>query len=207
MKVVLLNGSPHVNGTTARALKEVADELIKNGIDSEIIHVGAKPVRDCIGCARCVELNKCVFEDDLVNELVQKVKQSDGLIVGTPVYYASATGVVRSVLDRMFYSSQGAFAFKPAATVAVARRAGTVTAFDEINRYFTISRMPIVSSTYWNNVHGKSAKEAEQDKEGMQTMRNLARNMAWMIKCIKAGEKEGVSLPETERISQTNFIR
>ena len=207
MKVILLNGSPHVNGTTARALKEAAEELIKNGVEAEIVNVGAKPVRGCIACMFCVKNGKCVFDDDIVNETVKKVNEADGIIVGTPVYYASVAGTLKCALDRMFYSSGGSFAFKPAAAVAVARRAGTVTAFDEINKYFTIANMPVVSSTYWNNVHGANADDAESDNEGLQTMRNLAKNMAWLIKCIKSGEKEGITTPEIERKHRTNFIR
>lgn len=207
MKVILLNGSPHLNGTTARALKEASEELVKNGIETEIVNVGAKPVRGCIACMYCRKNGKCVFDDDLVNETVKKINEADGLIVGTPVYYASVAGTLKCALDRMFYSCGGSFSYKPAAAVAVARRAGTVTAFDEINKYFTIGNMPVVSSTYWNNVHGANAAQAEDDKEGLQTMRNLAKNMAWLIKCIKAGEKEGINHPEPERIHFTNFIR
>lgn len=207
MKVIIINGSPHKEGTTARALIEVSNELNKNGIETEIIAAGDKPVRGCIACGACRKAGKCVFDGDIVNELAEKIKAADGLIIGSPVYYAAINGTLKCVLDRLFFSSGAAFSFKPAAAVAVARRAGTLTVFDEINKYFAISNMPVVSSTYWNNVHGANAADAEKDEEGLQTMRNLAKNMAWLIKSINAGKKEGVPLPETERGKRTNFIK
>ena len=207
MKVILLNGSPHLQGTTARALTEIAKEFEVLGVQSEIVNVGNSPVRGCIGCASCRKIGKCVFDDDLVNGLAEKIKNADGLIVGSPVYYASVNGTLKCLLDRLFYSAGGKFSFKPAAAVAVARRAGTLTAFDEINKYFTICNMPVVSSTYWNNVFGANEKDAESDAEGLQTMRNLARNMTWLINCIKAGESAGVTPPQIIRGNRTNFIK
>lgn len=206
MKVLMLNGSAKPQGNTYCALHEVGEQLKKEGIDYEIFQLGADPVRDCIGCGQCGEKG-CVFEDDRVNEFISKAKAADGLVFGTPVYYAHPSGRVQSFLDRVFYSSSRSFAFKPGASVAVARRGGTSASFDVMNKYFGISQMPIAGSTYWNIVHGRIPGEAEQDAEGMQTMRNLARNLAWMIKCIEAGKAAGVPLPEAERGSQTNFIR
>ena len=207
MKVIILNGSPHTGGTTARALLEAERELNNCGIETETVSVGGAPVRGCIACGYCNKNGRCAFNDDIVNGLADKIKSADGLIIGTPVYYASVSGPLKCVLDRLFYSSRGGFAFKPAAAVAVARRAGTLTAFDEINKYFSISNMPIVTSSYWNNVHGVNSVDAEKDLEGLQTMRNLAKNMAWLIKCIKAGKESGIFLPDTEKGERTNFIR
>ena len=206
MKVLMLNGSPKANGNTAFALKEVGEQLKKEGIDYEIFEIGGGPVRDCIGCGQCTEKG-CVFEDDGVNEFVAKLKEADGLVIGSPVYYAHPTGRILSFLDRVFYSSSADFAFKPAASIAVARRGGTTASFDVLNKYFGISQMPVVGSTYWNLAHGAAPGEAAEDGEGMQTMRNIARNMAWMIKAIKAGSEAGVDFPQTERGTWTNFIR
>ena len=186
MKVLMLNGSAKSQGNTYRALYEVGEQLNKEGIDYEIFQIGADPLRDCIGCGQCTEKG-CVF--------------------GTPVYYAHPSGRVQSFLDRVFYSSGRAFAFKPGASVAVARRGGTSASFDVMNKYFGISQMPVAGSTYWNLVHGRVPGEAELDAEGMQTMRNLAKNLAWMLKCFEAGKAAGVALPDTERGNQTNFIR
>ena len=202
----MLNGSPKANGNTAFALKEVGEQLKKEGIDYEIFEMGGSPVRDCIGCGQCTEKG-CVFEDDGVNEFVAKLKEADGLVIGSPVYYAHPTGRILSFLDRAFYSSSADFAFKPAASIAVARRGGTTASFDVLNKYFGISQMPVVGSTYWNIAHGAAPGEATEDGEGMQTMRNIARNMAWMIKAIKAGSEAGVDFPQTERGTWTNFIR
>ena len=207
MKVILLNGSPHEKGTTMRALSEAARVLNENGIETEIINVGDKPVRGCIGCGYCAKNGECVVKDDMVNDLVKKIKESDGLVIGSPVYYASINGTLKCILDRAFYSSRGGFAFKPAAAVVVARRAGTTSAFDDINKYFGISNMPVVSSTYWNNVHGVNSSDVEKDEEGLQTVRNLAKNMAWLIKCIDKGKEEGIPLPTVEKNFRTNFIR
>ncbi len=206
MKVLMLNGSSKANGNTNFALTEIGKQLNAEGIDYEIFQLGGKPVRDCIGCGQCNE-NGCVFTDDDVNLFVAKAKEADALIFGSPVYYAHASGRMISFLDRVFYSSSRAFAQKPGAAVAVARRGGTSATFDELNKYFGISQMPIVGSTYWNLVHGCVPGEAAQDEEGLQTMRNLARNMAWLLKCIEAGKKSGLALPEAERSFHTNFIR
>lgn len=206
MKVLMLNGSAHQRGNTYDALEEIGKTLEQEGIDYEIFQMGGGPVRDCIGCGKCSEKG-CVFDDDLVNEFVAKAKAADGLVIGTPVYYAHPSGRVQAFLDRVFYSNGRAFAFKPGAAVAVARRGGTSASFDVLNKYFGISQMPIAGSTYWNLVHGCVPGEAKQDAEGLQTMRNLARNLAWMLKCFEAGKKAGVELPKTERGQQTNFIR
>ena len=206
LKVLMLNGSYKKNGNTNRALLEIGEQLQKEGIDYEIFQIGNGPIRDCISCGRCSEQG-CVFTDDPVNEFIAKAKDADGFVFGTPVYYAHPSGRVLSFLDRVFYSSGRSFAFKPGASVAVARRGGTTASFDAMNKYFGISQMPVAGSTYWNQVHGMVPGEAEMDAEGLQTMRNLARNLAWMIKCFKAGADAGVPLPETERKTKTNFVR
>ena len=206
MKVLMLNGSARPSGNTFIALKEIGEQLKKEGIDYEIVNVGNKPLRDCIGCNRCTETG-CVFADDGVNDFVAKARTADGFVFGTPVYYAHPSGRILSFLDRAFYSSSDAFAFKPGAAVAVARRGGTSASFDVLNKYFGISRMPVVGATYWNLVHGTAPGEAAEDAEGLQTMRNLARNMAYLLKCQEAGRQAGVPLPETERGNRTNFIR
>ena len=206
MKVLMLNGSPKENGNTYNALLEIGKQLEKEGIDYEIFQIGGKPVRDCIGCGQCSEQG-CVFTDDDVNEFVCKAKEADGFVFGTPVYYAHPSGRILSFLDRAFYSGSRYFAHKPGASVVVARRGGTSASFDVLNKYFGISQMPVAGSTYWNIAHGRVPGEVTQDEEGMQTMRNLARNMAWMIKCFDAGKKAGVDAPEAERDFRTNFIR
>lgn len=206
MKVLMLNGSSKVNGNTNRALQEIGMQLEKEGIEYEIFQIGGAPVRDCIGCGQCSEAG-CAFTDDSVNEFVAKAKEADGFVFGTPVYYAHPSGRVLSFLDRVFYCSSSALAFKPGAAVAVARRGGTSASFDVMNKYFGISQMPVAGSTYWNLAHGRVPGEVEQDAEGMQTMRNLARNLAWMMKCFEAGKQAGVKLPEAERENKTHFIR
>lgn len=206
MKVLMLNGSTHVNGTTMAALNQVGKALEAEGVEYEIFQIGAEPLRDCIGCRQCTDKG-CIFDDDKVNEFIAKAKEADGFVFGTPVYYAHPSGRILSFLDRVFYSSGKSFAHKPAAAVAVARRGGTTATFDVLNKYFTISQMPVVSSTYWNNVHGTNEKEAALDTEGMQVMRNIAHNMSWLLKCIEAGKKSGVELPKTESKERTNFIR
>lgn len=208
MKVMLLNGSSHKNGCTATALSEVASQLEKEGIETEIVHLGGDPVRDCIACGKCAELkSRCVFDDDMANTVIEKAEGADGFIFGSPVYYAHPAGRILAILNRAFYAGGKAFAKKPGAVVVSARRAGTTASFDVLNKYFSMMQMPIVTSTYWNMVHGNTAKEAKQDLEGMQTMRNLARNMALMLKNIEAGKKAGVSVSKTEWASRTNFIR
>ncbi len=208
MKVLLINGSPKARGCTYTALKEVADELERNEIETEIVHIGADPIIGCTGCGYCrtSETGQCIFNDDPVNETREKVKDADGFIFGTPVHYAAASGAITSFLDRLFYAG-GAFQYKPGAAVISCRRGGATATFDQINKYFTISGMPIVSSQYWNMVHGNTPEEVKQDLEGMQTMRTLARNMAWLLKCISAGKDAGVEYPEKEKRVWTNFIR
>lgn len=206
MKVLMLNGSAKPNGNTYLALAEVGKQLEKEGISYEIFQMGGDAVRDCIGCHQCSEKG-CIFTDDKVNEFVAKAKEADGFVFGTPVYYAHPSGRVLSFLDRVFYSSGRSFAFKPGACVAVARRGGCSASFDVMNKYFGISQMPIAGSTYWNMVHGRTPGEAAQDAEGLQTMRNLAKNLAWMLKCFEAGKEKGIPLPQTEREHMTNFIR
>ena len=207
MKVLLVNGSPKPNGNTARALAEVAGELERTGIESEIVQLGGKPLRDCIGCGQCGKLDgRCVFDDDIVNEFIVKAAEADGFVFGSPVYYAHPSGRILSFLDRVFYAGSKVLAHKPAAAVAVARRGGTSTTFDVLNKYFTINQMPIVSSTYWNNAFGAVPGEAEQDAEGMATMRNIAKNMAWLLRCIEAGRAAGIEAPTADR-ARTNFIR
>lgn len=205
MKVLMLNGSAHTSGTTYTALEEIGRNLEQEGIEYEIFQLGGAPIRDCIGCKQCTDKG-CIFDDDLVNEFVAKAKEADGFVFGTPVYYAHPSGRILSFLDRVFYSSARVFDFKPGAAVAVARRGGTTASFDVLNKYFGISQMPTVGSTYWNIVHGANGEDAKKDEEGMQTMRNIAHNMAWMLKCFAAGKEKGVALPKTERGSRTNFI-
>ena len=207
MKVLMLNGSPHEKGCTYTALAEVAGELNQAGIETEIMHVGGGTVHGCMGCGACGKLGKCIYSDDKVNEAVEKMRQSDGLIVGSPVHYASAGGAITSFLDRFFYSGSSAAAHKPGAAVASARRAGTTATLDQLNKYFMITQMPVVSSQYWNMVHGNTPDEVRQDLEGLQIMRTLGRNMAWLLQCIQAGKKAGVSYPEQEKRVATNFIR
>lgn len=206
-KVLLLNGSCNEQGCTYTALKEVAGVLEKEGIETEIFQLGKEAIRDCIGCGACGKPGKCVFDDDMVNAFAAKAKEADGFVFGTPVYYAHPSGRVLSFLDRVFYSAGGAFAFKPGAAVASARRAGTTASLDALSKYFTISRMPVISSNYWNMVHGNKPEEVLQDLEGMQIMRGIGQNMAWMIKCIEAGKAAGVEYPQTEAKVKTNFIR
>lgn len=207
MKVLLLNGSPHQYGCTHTALTEVAEELNRLGVETEEIWVGNKPVRSCIGCGGCFQEKKCVFAEDRVNECVEALKNADGFIVGAPVHYAGPAGACTAFLDRVFYGKSSLFAYKPAAAVVSCRRGGASAAFDRINKYFTISSMPVVSSQYWNAVHGNTPDEVKQDLEGMQIMRTLARNMVWMLRCIEAGKASGVQYPEKEKRVNTNFIR
>lgn len=206
MKVLLLNGSAKAKGNTNAALEEVARQLEAEGIETEIFQLGGGPIRDCIGCNRCNEKG-CVFADDLVDPFLAKAREADGFVFGTPVYYAHPSGRILSFLDRAFYSGSGAFAHKPAASVVVARRGGCSASFDVLNKYFGISQMPVAGSTYWNMVHGRVPGEAALDGEGMETMRNLAKNLAWMMKCFALGREQGIPLPATERGQITNFIR
>lgn len=207
MKVLLINGSPKAKGCTYTALTEIAKELEKENIEAEIFHVGNKPIRGCMACGGCSKTDgMCVFNDDTVNEALEKAKEADGFIFGSPVHYAAASGAITSFLDRFFYAGNG-FQYKPGAAIVSCRRGGSTAAFEQLNKYFTISNMPVVSSQYWNMVHGNTPEEVKQDLEGMQTMRLLGKNMAWLLKSIKAGKDAGISLPENEPKSRTNFIR
>lgn len=206
MKVLMLNGSSHPNGNTFHALEAVGRQLNKEGLEYEIFQIGADSVRDCIGCGQCNE-EGCVFKDDKVNEFIAQAKTSDGIVFGTPVYYAHPSGRILSFLDRVFYSAGDAMAFKPGAAIAIARRGGTTASFDVLNKYFGISQMPIAGSTYWNIAHGRTQGEIMQDAEGIETLKNMAKNMAWMIKCFNAGKQAGIELPDTKKESWTHFIR
>lgn len=211
MKVMLVNGSPHKEGCTYTALCEVANALNKEGIKTEIFWIGNKPIGGCIACMKCRETGNCVF-DDVVNAFRQKAYEADGFIFGSPVHYAAASGNITAFMDRLFYSEFGgnknkAFYMKPAAAVISARRAGTTATFDQLNKYFTIQEMPIVSSRYWNMVHGTNPEQVQQDAEGLYTMRVLGRNMAYFLKCQEAARNAGISLPEREEAIFTNFIR
>jgi multimeric flavodoxin WrbA len=205
MKVLMLNGSPHVRGNTALALAEMEKIFAENGIESEIIQVGSQSVRGCMACGYCGEHGRCVI-DDLVNKVADKFREADGLVVASPVYYASANGTLISLLDRLFFSRSYETRMKVGASVAVCRRGGASATFDELNKYFTISNMPVVSSQYWNSVHGLTPGEAAQDGEGLQTMRTLARNMSFLIKSIALGKAQ-YGLPERESGIFTHFIR
>ncbi len=207
MKVLLLNGSSNKRGCTFTALEEVANELQVHGIDTEIVQLGGGAVRDCIACNACHKLESaCVF-DDIVNEVIEKAKMADGFVFGSPVYYAHPSGRILSVLDRAFYAATSVFAHKPGMSIVSARRGGTTASFDVLNKYFTIAEMPVVSSSYWNMVHGMTAEEVKQDLEGLQVMRNGGKNMAWLLQCIEAGAKQGIGTPITQHIDYTNFIR
>lgn len=206
MKVLLINGSPHKDGCTFTALNEVAKTLEKNGIETEILYLGVKPIAGCIACGKCSQLGKC-FIDDKVNEILARCDEFDGVVIGSPVYYAGPSGQIRAFLDRLFYAGGRRFAGKPGAAVVSCRRGGATAAFDQLNKYFTISSMPIVSSQYWNQVHGAYAEQVLQDEEGMQTMRTLGNNMAWLLKCIQLGKENGIILPEREPPVWTNFVR
>ncbi len=205
MKVLLINGSPRRGSNTGIALDEMVKVFHVEGIETEILNIGAKDIRGCIACGKCSELGKCVF-DDVVNEAAEKFKERDGLVVGTPVYYASPNGTVLSFLDRLFYSSNYDKTMKVGAAVSVARRGGLTATFDVINKYFTISSMPVASGQYWNGAHGTAPGEATEDGEGLQQMRTVARNMAFLIKSIALG-KEKYGLPEKEKRVSTNFVR
>lgn len=205
MKVLLINGSPKENGNTARSLEEMIKVFHEENIETEVIHVGNQAVRGCIACASCFKTGKCVM-DDMVNEVAKKFEECDGMVVGSPVYYASANGTLTAFLDRLFYSTRFDKRMKVGASIAVARRGGCSATFDQLNKYFTISGMPVASSQYWNSVHGAIPGQVEEDAEGLQTMRTLARNMSFLMKSIALG-KEQFGLPEKEKGQYTNFIR
>lgn len=207
MKVLLVNGSQHKNGCTHTALQEVAAELERQGIETEEFWCGNKAIMGCIGCGKCSQSKRCWHSDDTVNEFLEKVESTDAFVFGTPVHFAGTSGFIKPFMDRAFCSKVSLFFNKPAAAIVSCRRGGAQGAFEDMNRYFTIACMPVVSSKYWNEVHGNTPDEVKQDLEGMQTMRQLARNMAWMLKSIDAGRKAGVQLPEHETPIKTNFIR
>lgn len=211
MKVLLFNGSNNSRGCTYTALEEIANTLNSEEVETEIIQLGSKAIRDCIGCGACRNkcLGKCVFDDDIINECIEKAKTASGFVFGSPVYYAHPAGRILSAMDRMFYAGGKEFAYKPAAAIVSARRAGTTASLDTITKHFTINNMPVVSSNYWPMVHGglNRPDQVKQDEEGMQVMRNLARNMSWLIKCIELGKQSGVNVPEQEERVWTNFIR
>ena len=207
MKVLMINGSPHANGTTARALAEMEKIFAENGVETEVVHAGNKVIRGCAGCYQCRKLGKCVFDDDLVNETVVKLEQADGFVIASPVYYASVNGTMVSFLDRLMFSSGTVDkTMKVAAAVAVARRAGTTATIDQLNKYITYGGFAVATSQYWNLAHGTNGEEEEQDIEGLQTMRTLARNMTFLMQSIALG-KEKYGLPEKEERIGTNFIR
>lgn len=211
MKVLLVNGSPHQKGCTYTALKEVEKTLNEEGIETEIFWIENKPIGGCIACKACSNIGKCAF-DDVVNEFVEKAKDFDGFVFGTPVHYAAASGNITAFMDRVFYSASCSkrgkyFYYKPVATVISARRAGTTATYDQLNKYFGITQMPIISSRYWNMVHGATPEDVMKDEEGMQTMRILGRNMAYFLKCIEVGKEKGIELPKKEKTIFTNFIR
>lgn len=210
MNVLLVNGSPHEHGCTYTALSEVKNTFEQEGIGTELFWIGIKPIAGCIACKKCVALGKCVFHDK-VNEFLEKAGDFDGYVFGSPVHWASAGGAITAFMDRAFYAGMNGghdvFYLKPAAAVVSARRAGTTATFDQLNKYFTLMQMPVVSSQYWNMVHGANPEEVRRDAEGMQTMRTLARNMTYFLRCKEAGQKIGIRLPQREVMTFTNFIR
>lgn len=206
MKVILVNGSPHQKGCTYTALKEVEKALNNNGIETELFWLGTKSIAGCIGCGNCLKTGKC-FVDDKVNEFLKKVPSTDGFVFGTPVHFAATSGMLSSFMDRVFYGRRNLFSNKLGAGVVSCRRGGASATLDEINKYFGISNMPIVSSQYWNMVHGNKPEEVFEDEEGMQTMKTLGNNMAWLLKSIEAGRIAGVETPKNDPIISTNFIR
>lgn len=205
MKVLLVNGSPHPKGCTYTALNHIAGALQEENIETEIMSLGAKPIQDCIACGKCKTTGLCVF-NDVVNEIIEKAKECDGFIFGSAVHYSHPTGKLLNVLSRVFYAGAKQFKHKPASSVVSARRAGTSSSLDVINKYFTINEMPVVSSTYWNQVHGHTPEEVLQDEEGMDIMYALGKNMAWLLKCIEAGKAKGIETPVNKKRG-TNFIR
>lgn len=206
MKVLLINGSPKEKGCTYTALCEIKKTLEANGIDTELLYLGTDPIAGCRGCGACSKTGKCVYNDK-VNEVLPILDGIDGLIVGSPVHYAAASGQITSFLDRLFFAGSSKLSGKPAAAIVSCRRGGASAAFDQLNKYFSISNMPIVTSQYWNQVHGSTPADVLKDEEGLQTMRTLAQNMAWLLKCIDAGKKAGIQKPEYEPKVKTNFIR
>lgn len=207
MKVLLVNGSPNEKGCTYTALSEIAKTLEEDGIETEIFHIGNKPVRGCIGCGGCKKSGQCVFDDDVLNRLADRVKKADGYVFGSPVYYASPNGAMLAVMDRLFYSAGKYMAYKPAACIASARRAGTTATYDVLNKYIGINHMLMVPANYWNMVHGSKPEDVKQDLEGLQTMRTIGKNMAWLLNLLEAGKANGIKHPEIEEKIRTNFVR
>ncbi len=205
MKVLLVNGSSRKDGCTQAALSEVARALKEEGVETENFFIGNEALPDCIACRKCRETGRCVF-NDIVNEFVEKAKSADGFIFGSPVYYAHPSGRLLTFMDRAFYSGSAAFCFKPAAAVLSARRAGTTASMDVINKYFTICSMPVISSTYWNQVYGAQPEQISEDREGLMTMYNIGKNMAWVLQCLELGKEHGLTHPQNEKVL-TNFIR
>lgn len=207
MKVLLINGSPKDDGCTFTALSAIEMILNQENIETEIYQIGNQAVHGCADCLTCLEKGCCAYEDDCVNELIYKIQEADGLIIGSPVYFAAVNGALNAILDRTFYAAGRTFAHKPAAAIASARRAGTSTTLDQLNKYFTVCQMPIVTSTYWNNIHGRRSGQIAEDKEGLQTFINLARNMAWMLRCIEAGKEKGILPPQPLSGARTDFVK
>ena len=212
MKVLMLNGSCNANGSTRAGLDIMAEAFAADGVETEIVAVGAKPIADCIACGKCAELKRCVFANDAVNDFAEKAKTSDGFVFGSPVYYAHPSGRIQSFLDRLFFSAMNADRYaslrhKPCASIVVARRAGTSASFDVLNKYATISQMIVVGSTYWNEFHALTKEDVPEDPEGLQTLQNLARNMVYVMKCLKAGRDVGILPPTAKEEVFTNFVR
>ena len=207
MKVLLLNGSPRANGCTYTGLLEVANELNEKGIETEIVHIGKSAIIGCTACGGCRKIKRCVFNDDGVNDFLDKVRGADGVVFGTPVYFAGVTGAIKSFMDRAFYANAAGFRGKPGAIIASCRRGGASAALDGLGKYLAYAEMPIVSGRYWNMIHGNTAEEVKEDLEGMENLRFLGRNMAWLMRCIEAGADAGVEMPEFERKVWTNFVR
>lgn len=205
MKVLLINGSPHEKGCTYTALSEVAAELEKNGVETEIVWTGTNPVRGCIGCGGCKKAGKCVFDDDVLNSILEKAKTADGYIFGSPVHYAAMSGTMSCVMDRLFMAGGASMQYKPAAGISSARRAGTTATYDQLGKYIGINRMLNVPSQYWNMVHGSKAEDVQKDKEGLQIMRTLGKNMAWLLKVLECAKENGIELPENETPIKTGF--
>jgi len=207
MKVLLLNGSPRVEGCTYTGLLEIANELNKKGVETEIVQIGKKPIIGCTACGECRKTKRCVFKDDGVNEFLDKVQDADGVVFGTPVYFAGITGAVKSFMDRAFYANAVGFRGKIGAIIASCRRGGASASLDGLSKYLSYAEMPIVSGRYWNMIHGNTPAEVKQDLEGMENLRFLGRNMAWLLRCIEAGAQAGIEMPECETKTWTNFIR
>ncbi len=206
MKVIMINGSPHKNGCTYTGLSIIAETLREQGIDSEIIFAGNDAIAGCRGCGACRKLGKCVI-DDIVNDIATKLDEADGIVIGSPVHYAAASGQITSLCHRLFYSAGSKLLCKPGCAIVSCRRGGASAAYDQLNKYFGINSMPMVTSSYWNQIHGNTPEEVLQDEEGVQTMRNLGLNMAWMLKCIEAGKAAGIERPEYGAKVRTNFVR